>query len=294
MEKPTSIDECKNIFIQNNLKTNKNANTTVLQFIADFIYRGRSVDDAINREEIITDLFRSGYCYYFAHILHEAFQKGEICWAAPFGHIIWQYEGIAYDIEGVYTGEATMLIPTWFMGQTINDFKHVPGIINETSEQEIARMMTSWEEPVIITKEKIERIAEMITNKRDQKICDKYRQTDENGKVRCKECPLSKSKGSYDFRCKANSHYNRKEQEWEPDYWEETEPIQMDENSAKALIQYRIDTIADIAGKQGMDDLRLAIKALDNISSIKDIIAAYSNDPTNPEIYTKIKELIEI
>ena len=151
-----------------------------------------------------------------------------------------------------------------------------------------------WEEPVIITKEKIERIAEMITNKRDQKICDKYSQTDENGKVRCKECPLSKSKGSYDFRCNANSHYNRKEQEWEPDYWEETEPIQMDENSAKALIQYRIDTIADIAGKQGMDDLRLAIKALDNISSIKDIIAAYSNDPTNPEIYTKIKELIEI
>lgn len=58
----------------------------------------------------------------------------------------------------------------------------------------------------------------MITNEHDQKICNKYSQTDENGKVHCKECPLSKSQGTYDFRCKANSHYNRKSHEWEPDY----------------------------------------------------------------------------
>ena len=57
----------------------------------------------------------------------------------------------------------------------------------------------------------------MITNKRDQKTCDKYSNRDKNDKVHCYECPLRKSKGSYDFRCKANSHYNRKIKEWEYD-----------------------------------------------------------------------------
>lgn len=154
MQKPNTINECKNIFIQKNLKTNKNANTNVLQFIADFIYRGRNVEDAINRENIITDLFRSGYCYYFAHILKTAFKKGEVCWAAPFGHLIWRYDNIEYDIEGVYTDEATMFIPEWFMEQTINDFKHIPGIVNDTTEQEITQMITRWEETVTTTNRK--------------------------------------------------------------------------------------------------------------------------------------------
>ena len=58
----------------------------------------------------------------------------------------------------------------------------------------------------------------MITNNREQKICDKYSAYDENDRVHCMECPLRKGNGGYDFRCKANSHYDRKTGEWVMDY----------------------------------------------------------------------------
>ena len=54
----------------------------------------------------------------------------------------------------------------------------------------------------------------MITNEREQKICDKYKARDEKGFVHCNECPLSKGE---DAKCKATSHYNRKTKEWEYD-----------------------------------------------------------------------------
>ena len=58
----------------------------------------------------------------------------------------------------------------------------------------------------------------MITNQRDQKICDKYSEQDITGHVHCSECPLVKGDpNSYDFRCKANSHYNKSTKEWEYD-----------------------------------------------------------------------------
>ena len=58
----------------------------------------------------------------------------------------------------------------------------------------------------------------MITNAREQKICDRYSKRDSKGHVHCKECPLSKGNpNNYDFRCKANSHYERKTGEWEYD-----------------------------------------------------------------------------
>lgn len=57
----------------------------------------------------------------------------------------------------------------------------------------------------------------MILNKKDQKICDKYGATDSEGKVHCFECPLRKGVGSWDFRCKANSYYDKKTREWEWD-----------------------------------------------------------------------------
>ena len=58
----------------------------------------------------------------------------------------------------------------------------------------------------------------MITNTKERKICDKYSSYDETGHVHCSECPLVKGNWkSYDFRCIANSHYNRKSGEWEYD-----------------------------------------------------------------------------
>ena len=57
----------------------------------------------------------------------------------------------------------------------------------------------------------------MITATRDKNTCNKYSVRDANGNVHCFECPLRKGTGSYDFRCKANSHYNRNTGEWEHD-----------------------------------------------------------------------------
>lgn len=62
----------------------------------------------------------------------------------------------------------------------------------------------------------------MLTNEREKAICKKYSAYDENGFVRCDECPLSKGNSKiWDFRCKANSHYNRHTHEWEFDETEE-------------------------------------------------------------------------
>ena len=58
----------------------------------------------------------------------------------------------------------------------------------------------------------------MIKTQREQKICEKYGKRDKDGHVHCFECPLRKSKGDYDFRCKANSHYDRKLKDWVNDY----------------------------------------------------------------------------
>ncbi|MDO4746458.1 MAG: hypothetical protein Q4B18_07865 [Bacillota bacterium] len=60
----------------------------------------------------------------------------------------------------------------------------------------------------------------MLTNDRERKICEKYSAVGEDGRVRCRECPLVK-----DFAhilCKANSHYNRKRREGVYD-WEEVQ-----------------------------------------------------------------------
>ncbi len=57
----------------------------------------------------------------------------------------------------------------------------------------------------------------MLTTEKEKSIHNKYSAYDNTGHVNCKECPLKKGIGAYDFRCKANSHYNRKTKEWEYD-----------------------------------------------------------------------------
>lgn len=48
--------------------------------------------------------------------------------------------------------------------------------------------------------------------KEEERICKKYHK---GNFVHCNDCPLRVGKGAYDFRCKANSVYNRKTKEWE-------------------------------------------------------------------------------
>lgn len=55
----------------------------------------------------------------------------------------------------------------------------------------------------------------MLTNDRERRICFKYSAYDDEGHISCYKCPLRKGNFEmWDFRCKANSHYDRKEKEW--------------------------------------------------------------------------------
>ena len=103
----------KQKFINQNLALN--GEPQIIKFIADFVY----FDD-----QDVHNRFKNGYCYYFAKMLQTAFPGGYIAWAVPFGHLVYMYNQVPYDIEGVYPGEATEFIPEEFLGDAINDFTH--------------------------------------------------------------------------------------------------------------------------------------------------------------------------
>lgn len=95
----------------------------VLEFITQFLYHSQNDEIAGN---LITQ-FRSGYCYHFAYMLRDTFHRGVVCWAAPFGHIVWKdIDQKVYDIEGEYHGEAFYFIPTYYLGELVRDFLHIP------------------------------------------------------------------------------------------------------------------------------------------------------------------------
>lgn len=97
-------------------------NKQVLGFIDNFYnsFRGN--------QEHLRSLFRSGYCWHFAHVLKSTFNRGEVCWTAPFGHFVWlDIDNIPYDIEGIYFGDAEYFVPEKYLGDTIKDFQHIPG-----------------------------------------------------------------------------------------------------------------------------------------------------------------------
>lgn len=96
-----------------------------------------------NNAEEIRQHYRSGYCYAFALILKDAFQTGQIMWAAPYSHIVWVSNGIAYDIEGEYISEAE-LIPIKYLGEHIRDFKHLKSNENPITTQEINNIIQTY------------------------------------------------------------------------------------------------------------------------------------------------------
>lgn len=114
------------------------SNETVIRFIADFTCLGSPDVKVEDSYETIRSTFRAGYCYYFAHMLKLAFDRGCVCWTAPFSHFVWVDEdGMPYDIEGVYSGEADYLIPEEYLEDTIWTFKHIPdddGPLRDTDE----------------------------------------------------------------------------------------------------------------------------------------------------------------
>lgn len=114
----------KTKFIEENLKFHPNANTTVLQFIADFLYLHTMNPQQV---ELLRKQFHSGYCYHFATILKRCFERGEICICGDIGHFVWvDNDGTPYDIEGVNETECKYYIPESYVGDAIIDFLHVP------------------------------------------------------------------------------------------------------------------------------------------------------------------------
>ena len=126
------------------------ADETVLRFIFDFLNLQTPMYSITNPTttdpaDILYNQFATGYCYYFAHMLKIAFQRGEICWAAPLGHIVWMdTNNVAYDISGCNDSECQYYIPTSMLGDMIKDFTHVPGDEYNASEQEIASVIVTY------------------------------------------------------------------------------------------------------------------------------------------------------
>ena len=111
------------------------ADADVLQFIADF---GFCYPD---RDDVLHNLFASGYCLYFAHMLKTAFGRGRIVIAAPYEHIVWEDENeTAYGIDGICY-EYDVLIPIEELGDGIEDFMHVPGRNGFCTPEQIKEIM---------------------------------------------------------------------------------------------------------------------------------------------------------
>ena len=65
--------------------------------------------------------FRGGYCWYFAHMLRLAFNRGTVCWACPCSHFVWMDEdNVCWDIQGrVCNDEYSFFIPESYLPENI-------------------------------------------------------------------------------------------------------------------------------------------------------------------------------
>lgn len=123
-----------------NTQVKAGADRAVAGFIANFLLHERP-----ENTECVRALFQSGYCYYFAHMLRTAFNRGTVCWAAPFGHVVWlDDDGTPYDVEGLYFGEATDFVPEDYLGDAVLDFKRVPGQKFNASKKDLAAIVERY------------------------------------------------------------------------------------------------------------------------------------------------------
>ena len=126
-------------FVESNLKFCPEANKQVLYFIANFLYHC-----GVDADETIIEQFRAGYCLHFAMILEKMFPGGEICWCAPFGHMVYMYKDIPYDIEGVNASDCDEYIPISFIKEGLKDFMHIPGVSFNASKEYIQNAITEY------------------------------------------------------------------------------------------------------------------------------------------------------
>lgn len=91
--------------------------------ISQFIHNFNTYQGIGEGYEVLREQFMNGWCYYFAKILESAFPGGEICLCYPYSHIVYLYNGMAYDFEGESDTEAEFLIPLSKFPLIENDFK---------------------------------------------------------------------------------------------------------------------------------------------------------------------------
>ena len=102
------------------------------------------------KQDAVYELFSSGYCYYFAVLLKEAFGRGEVSWCAPYGHICWVDEnGTPYDIYGICDSECVYFIPVSYIQEELADFKHIPGEGFGADEAYIKQAVSQFESDLI-------------------------------------------------------------------------------------------------------------------------------------------------
>ena len=123
--------------------------TEVLGFISKFmLHQGTNSESS----EVLRKQFMAGYCYHFAHILKSTFNRGTVCWCAPFGHFIWMDEdNTAYDIEGEYVGDNLYFIPESYLGDCLYDFLRIPNKGHNTTQDEITEIIRKYEDDIKIT-----------------------------------------------------------------------------------------------------------------------------------------------
>lgn len=138
----------KNKWIDSQIKDYAGISHEVIEFIAGVRYKS---EDGNNIRAIV-DLFRAGYCYYFAVMLQTAFGRGTICYVYDRGHIVWVDDDnndfglrTGYDINGVYTEYGqNCLIPIEIFQEGVMDFMHVPNLGFGASRDWIDSKASEW------------------------------------------------------------------------------------------------------------------------------------------------------
>lgn len=130
----------KEMFIKKEIALFPCADRQVIEFIADFKFRCGE-----EHSHIIEHLFNAGYCWFFAHMLKQAFGRGKVCFAYYEGHFVWldgksETDDFAYDILGV-NKSWEHLIPEELLGDGIWDFKHVRGKQSDMEDKDISRLL---------------------------------------------------------------------------------------------------------------------------------------------------------
>lgn len=86
--------------------------------------------------------FRHGYCYQFACMLKETFNRGAVCLAAPNEHIIWlDTDNIAYDVNGVYITQCEYIPVSKMNWDVLSAFLHIPFHEEFGSEEKYAQWL---------------------------------------------------------------------------------------------------------------------------------------------------------